>query len=111
MVYDSRVVNEEMVRDFINKMRLHNAGYAFISTLFNIRYAPDLRNRLSDITAPTLIVWGENDRMIPLAENAPHFNGIPNTIMGRLLVVINECGHLVPVEKPAMFGEIVVNCI
>jgi 2-hydroxy-6-oxonona-2,4-dienedioate hydrolase len=111
MVHNRSVVDQEMVTDFMNKMKLPNAGHAFISTLFNIKYAPDLRNRLSNITAPTLIVWGDNDRMIPLAENAHRFSGIPNTIMDRLLVVIKKCGHLVPIEKPARFSNIVSKCI
>jgi pimeloyl-ACP methyl ester carboxylesterase len=111
MVYDTSVVTEAMVRDFINIMNLHRAGYAFTSTLYNLKYAPGLRNRLSNITAPSLIVWGENDRMIPLAENAPQFNGIPNTIMERLLGVINECGHLFAVERPNMLGKIITTCL
>lgn len=111
MVYDTSVVTEAMVRDFINIMNLLRAGHAFTSTLYNLKYAPDLRNRLSNITAPSLIVWGENDRMIPLAENAPQFNGIPNTIMERLLILIKECGHLVPLEKPLKFSKIVIRCI
>jgi pimeloyl-ACP methyl ester carboxylesterase len=111
MVYDNRVVTQKMVRDFMNKMSLPNAVHAFMSTLYNIKYAPDLRTRLSNITAPTLIVWGDNDNMTPLADNAYQFNGIPNMIMERLLVVIKKCGHLVPLEKPVMFGKIVVRCI
>jgi len=111
MVYDTSVVTEAMVRDFINIMNLHKAGHAFTSTLYNLKYAPDLRNRLSNITAPSLIVWGDNDKMIPLAHNAQQFNGIPNTIMNKLLVVINKCGHLVPVEKPVTFSKIVLKCI
>jgi 2-hydroxy-6-oxonona-2,4-dienedioate hydrolase len=111
MVYNPRVVNEEMVRDFMNRMRLPNAKHAFISTLVNMRYAPDLRGRLSNITAPTLLVWGENDTMIPLAENANKYNGIPNMMMEKLLVVIKKCRHLPAVEKPATFNKILLKCI
>lgn len=111
MVYDPSVVTQGMVIDFINIMKLPNALHAFMSTLYNLKYAPNLRSRLSNITAPTLIVWGNNDTMIPLQGYAHQFNGIPNTIMNRLLVVIEECGHLVTIEKPAMLGEIVAKCV
>jgi pimeloyl-ACP methyl ester carboxylesterase len=40
-----------------------------------------------------------------------YYNGIPNTLMNRLLVVIEECGHLVPVEKPTKLGEIITVCL
>ena len=42
MVYDSNAVNQETVMDFMNRMRLTNAKYAFMSTVLGIRYAPDL---------------------------------------------------------------------
>ncbi|MFL6406503.1 MAG: alpha/beta fold hydrolase, partial [Nitrososphaeraceae archaeon] len=73
--------------------------------LVGIRYAPDLRGRLSNITAPTLLVWGENDTTIPLAEYAHQYNGIPNM---EELVVIKNCRHIPHVEKPAAFNRIVL---
>jgi pimeloyl-ACP methyl ester carboxylesterase len=111
MVYNPRVVNEKMVRDFMNRMRLPNAMYAFNSTLMNMVHAPELRGRVSNITAPSLIVWGEKDSMIPLAENANEYNGIPNKILRNLFVVIKKCGHLPPIEKPSAFSKIVLKCI
>ncbi len=111
MVYDPSVVTQGMVMDFINIMKLPNALHAFMSTLYNLKYAPDLRSRLSNITAPTLIVWGKNDRMIPLQGYAHQFNGIPNTIINRLLMMIKNCGHLVTVERPDMLGKIITMCL
>jgi len=49
--------------------------------------------------------------MKPLKGYAHQFNEIPNTIINRLLVVIEECGHLVPVEKPVKLGKIVAMCL
>jgi 2-hydroxy-6-oxonona-2,4-dienedioate hydrolase len=105
MVYDSNTINQEILMDFINRMSLPNAKYAFMSTLLGIRYAPDLRGRLSSITAPTLLMWGENDTTIPLAEYAHQYNGIPNM---EELVVIKKCGHIAPIEKPATFNRILL---
>jgi pimeloyl-ACP methyl ester carboxylesterase len=91
--------------DFVNRMRLTNAKYAFMSTLLGIRYAPDLRGRLSNIIAPTLLVWGEDDTTIPLAECSNQYNGIPNI---EEIVTIKNCRHIPPVEKPATFNRIVL---
>jgi 2-hydroxy-6-oxonona-2,4-dienedioate hydrolase len=104
MAYESEsAVNEEIVMDFVNRMRLTNAKYAFMSTVLGMRYAPKLNGRLSNIIAPTLLVWGENDRMIPL-QYAEEYDEIPK----RELVVIRNCGHTPYVEKPMMFNKIVL---
>ncbi|MFL6482561.1 MAG: alpha/beta fold hydrolase [Nitrososphaera sp.] len=105
MVYDPNTVNQETVMDFLNRMSLPNAKYAFMSTLVGIRYAPDLRGRLSNITAPTLLMWGDDDTTIPLAEYAHQYNGSPNM---EELVVIKKCGHIAPIEKPATFNRILL---
>ena len=42
MAYDPSIVTEDTVRDFINRMRLPNAKYAFMSTLLGIRDSPRL---------------------------------------------------------------------
>jgi 2-hydroxy-6-oxonona-2,4-dienedioate hydrolase len=105
MVYDSNTINQEILMDFVNRMNLPNAKYAFMSTLLGIRYAPRLTGRLSNITAPTLLMWGENDTTIPLAECAHQYNGIPNM---EELEVIKKCGHIAPIEKPATFNRTVL---
>ena len=105
MVYDPNAVNQEILMDFLNRMSLPNAKYAFMSTLLGIRYAPRLTGRLSNIAAPTLLVWGENDTTIPMTEYANQYNGIPNM---EELVVIKKCRHIPPVEKPATFNRIVL---
>jgi 2-hydroxy-6-oxonona-2,4-dienedioate hydrolase len=105
MVYDSNTINQETLMDFVNRMKLPNAKYAFMSTLSGIRYAPRLTGRLSNITAPTLLMWGENDTTIPLAEYADQYNEIPNM---EELVVIKKCGHIAPIERPATFNRIVL---
>jgi pimeloyl-ACP methyl ester carboxylesterase len=105
MVYDSNTINQETLMDFVNRMNLPNAKYAFMSTLSGIRYAPRLTGRLSNITAPTLLMWGENDTTIPLAEYGHQYNEIPNM---EELVVIKKCGHIAPIERPATFNRIVL---
>ena len=103
MAYEPSVVSEETIRDFMNRMRLPNAKYAFMSTLLAIRDSKDLSARLSKISAPTLLIWGANDRMIPLAYSR-EYTEIPNS----QLTIIDNCGHTPFVEKPAEFNNIVL---
>lgn len=103
MAHDPSAVTEEIVTDFVNRMRLPNAKYAFMSTLLGIKNAPALRGRLSGIIVPTLVVWGDSDRVIPV-QYARQFTEIPNCE----IVVIKECGHTPYVEKPMTFNRIVL---
>ena len=57
---------------------------------------PKLQRRLHRITAPTLLVWGEQDRLIPLANGAAYAEGIAKSA----LLPIKGCGHSVYIEKP-----------
>jgi pimeloyl-ACP methyl ester carboxylesterase len=64
-------------------------------------YMYDLRlpGLLSRVSIPTRIVWGANDRLIPL-ECGQMFN---KAIPGSDLVVINDCGHVPQLEKTEEF--------
>jgi pimeloyl-ACP methyl ester carboxylesterase len=57
---------------------------------------PKLRDRLYRITVPTLIVWGDSDRLVPLAHGKAYQEGIA----GSKLVTLEKCGHAPPFEKP-----------
>jgi pimeloyl-ACP methyl ester carboxylesterase len=103
MAFEPSSVTEDTIRDFINRMRLPNAKYAFMSTLLAIRDSEHLSGRISKIPVPTLLVWGENDKMIPL-ENAQEYSEIPNSS----LTVIKNCGHTPFVEKPLEFTKLVL---
>jgi pimeloyl-ACP methyl ester carboxylesterase len=50
---------------------------------------------------PTLIVWGDRDRIIPVA----HAHTTHELIPGSRLVVIEGAGHFLPVEQPVAFLE------
>src|SRR5262245_1303637 len=63
-------------------------------------YDPNLRKWLHRIERPTLIVWGDSDKLIPPAYGPAYRDLIP----GAKLEVIKNCGHLPHVEKT---GELV----
>jgi pimeloyl-ACP methyl ester carboxylesterase len=55
-----------------------------------------LTSRLGRIKAPTLVVWGAKDRLLPLPLGEAYHRGIP----GAALTVLEGCGHLPPLEQP-----------
>ncbi|HEX8803664.1 MAG TPA: alpha/beta fold hydrolase [Acidimicrobiales bacterium] len=62
----------------------------------------DTRADLPAITAPTLLVWGEEDRLIPVEPAATQLrDGLPASE----LVVVPDAGHLVNLEQPEAFDR------
>jgi pimeloyl-ACP methyl ester carboxylesterase len=55
------------------------------------------------ISQPTLLLWGENDREIPLADG----ERLHTEISGSRLVIFLNCGHLPHEEYPAEFTNVV----
>jgi len=50
-----------------------------------------------EVRVPTLIIWGRNDRWIPVADADRFAAAIP----GARKVVLEECGHVAQEERPA----------
>jgi pimeloyl-ACP methyl ester carboxylesterase len=58
---------------------------------------------LPQITAPTLLVWGERDRMIPLAHARAAVELLPNA----RLEVFDRAGHFPHLDEPERFAVLV----
>src|SRR5262249_34904969 len=64
-----------------------------------------LKKRIHRIKAPTLIVWGEKDGLIPTVYG-PLFQ---KSILGSQLVTIPNAGHVPMVEQPDAFLQAVTS--
>lgn len=69
-------------------------------------YDRALRNRLRRIGAPTLVLWGENDHMVPRSHGEIYARSIPNA---QTLQIIADAGHSVHVEKPDVTAKIILD--
>jgi pimeloyl-ACP methyl ester carboxylesterase len=63
-----------------------------------------LQDHLQDIHVPTLILWGHDDKLIPLTNG----DYVHESIRGSRYVVIPECGHAPGIEKPSAFLDAVI---
>ena len=61
----------------------------------------DIRDRLAEIEAPTLIVWGSDDRIIPVRAGYSLHRRIP----GSRLEIFERTGHVLQLERPARFNR------
>jgi pimeloyl-ACP methyl ester carboxylesterase len=69
----------------------------------NIDYP--IRERLPEIVCPTLIVWGEDDKVIPVADASVFEELIPNSRK----VVFEDTGHMAMLERPASFNRLLAD--
>ncbi|MBS1886080.1 MAG: alpha/beta fold hydrolase [Actinobacteria bacterium] len=57
---------------------------------------PGLRDRLAGIAVPTLVIWGEDDRIASAAYGRAYAASIP----GARFEPVRECGHVPQLERP-----------
>jgi pimeloyl-ACP methyl ester carboxylesterase len=64
---------------------------------------PKLPEHLKRIECPTLVIWGKQDRLIPLAHGEYYARHISNA----QLKVLDPAGHMLPFERPDDFANLV----
>jgi pimeloyl-ACP methyl ester carboxylesterase len=64
---------------------------------------PKLERRLHRITAPTLVLWADDDRVIPIEHGRLYAERIPNAT----LRIVEDCGHAMYFERTAAFADAV----
>lgn len=79
----------------------HGAGKPGFDDALDAMTAYPIRDRLGEITCPTLIVWGEDDRLVPIRD-ASEFEWL---ILDARKVIYPDTGHMVMLERPERFNE------
>ncbi len=66
----------------------------------NLNY--DFRDRLTEIVCPTLVVWGDRDRVVPVRDADIYTELIP----GARKVILPDTGHVPQLERPGRFNAL-----
>ena len=105
LFYDKKMVSDQLVeRVFTDHMR-NNDGYTIERTVAGFAQPQFEDGKLKSIHAPTLVVWGREDNLIPVARAEKFRDGIP----GAKLAIFEQCGHLPQLEKPDEFNRAVLD--
>ncbi|NJL22839.1 MAG: alpha/beta fold hydrolase [Leptolyngbyaceae cyanobacterium SM1_3_5] len=108
-VYDASIITEDLVNEVYEMAMLPGAMKGILNVArsnFNIggqRSKPIVDN-LKTIQAPTLIIWGRQDPMVPVAHAQKAAEIIPNA----QLEIVEACGHWGPIEHPQKFNQMVL---
>src|SRR5688572_10318078 len=93
-----------VIKDQVDEATMLNA-YQSMTVLARLiwqrPYDPKLANRLRRIACPTLLLWGDHDKLVPPAYGEAYLKLIP----GSQLKLIKDCGHLPMFEKEADFVD------
>jgi 4,5:9,10-diseco-3-hydroxy-5,9,17-trioxoandrosta-1(10),2-diene-4-oate hydrolase len=100
MVYDDALITEDLIAD-----RTAAASRPeIVATLAESNAeGTDLRPDLGRIAAPTLLLWGRDDRVLPLKWGVDYARLVPNIEFH----VLPRCGHWVQIEQRERFDVLV----
>ena len=98
-IHRSRLTDKELVNT-VKEMSRNIGRDAFVRQEEAIMSRSDSLALLPTIGVPALVLCGRQDAVAPLDRHEEMAKGIP----GAELVVIEECGHLSTLERPAEVG-------
>jgi pimeloyl-ACP methyl ester carboxylesterase len=105
LVADRIRIPEILVDGFIYRIQQPNAKAAFKLAFENstrTQIGTDKLKQISDNNIPTLIMWGMQDKLIPVE----HCFAFERAIRNSRSIIINDAGHAPFAEKPAIFCEL-----
>jgi pyruvate dehydrogenase E2 component (dihydrolipoamide acetyltransferase) len=104
LVFDPALVTNDMVEDVLKYKRLDGAEAALNrisgACFAGGRQALQLASRLGEVKAPVHVVWGREDRILPVAQS----EGLPAAVE---VTVLDRAGHLVHMEKAAEVNSLI----
>jgi len=112
IVYDPQVIRDEFVAQMAGLARLPRAKEMLLSVARtgidlrgqNMKLLEPLLRRVPEVEAPTLIIWGAQDPIIPVA----HAHIAHQMIKNSQLHILDRCGHVPQIEKPEEFNRLVL---
>ncbi|HKU98930.1 MAG TPA: alpha/beta hydrolase [Vineibacter sp.] len=66
-------------------------------------YSQTLPHLLRSVRVPSLVAWGDDDRVVPLSAGHLYASCLPDA----RLEIVKACGHCVEMEKPAALAQLV----
>ena len=93
---------EKLPAPLMSQQLMGSGKPGFVDALDALTDYP-IRDRLSRIGCPTLIVWGDRDRLVPVRDAFEFERLIPDARK----VIYRDTGHVAMLERPAAFNALV----
>ena len=100
------LITEDRVESILRPLRAADAHHSLLATSRSWS-ACRIEQDAKLINQPTLIIWGEDDKVIPLDDA----RRLHDSILHSRLVVLKDCGHVPQEEQSMLFSEIVCDFV
>ncbi|HBK08694.1 MAG TPA: alpha/beta hydrolase [Acetobacteraceae bacterium] len=68
-------------------------------------YSQTLPHLLGGVRAPALVVWGDDDKIVPISAGQAYARALP----GASMTTVPECGHFAEMEKPDAVAKLAID--
>jgi pimeloyl-ACP methyl ester carboxylesterase len=110
---DPKLATHAMVAEKVALAKLPGAGKAFLKCLrymlglggFKSKAMADTREKIKRIKSPALVVWGRQDKFLPISHLATFLELMPQAES----VIMERCGHVPMIEFPKEFSQLVLS--
>jgi pimeloyl-ACP methyl ester carboxylesterase len=114
-IHDPKFVTDELIEDKYSLASLPGAQAAFLRTLrgfvglrgFARDQVREVQAAMPAMTQPTLVVWGREDRLLPVDQARILEAGLPTCRK----IIFEACGHAPMIEKAAEFNKAVLEFV
>lgn len=96
------LISDERIESIRRPLHAADAHHSVLATSRNW-FADRIQQDAELITQPTLIIWGDQDSVIPIH----HGYRLHRLMLNSRMVVIRDCGHVPQEEKSELFCELV----
>jgi len=105
LFFNKKLATDEFVLQAFTAHMSNNDAYTIQRTMAGFGQNQFVDAKLASIHAPTLVVWGREDELLPESMGEKLRDAIP----GAKLAVFDQCGHVPQLEKPADFNKAVLD--
>lgn len=98
IIFNSELVTDEQVEAYSLPYRFPGGISATLLTLqqFDNEYLVEMSHQYPDLNHPTLVIWGDQDRLIPTS----HYEKFQKDFPHAKCLLIKDCGHIPQEEAP-----------
>jgi len=103
-IYDPGTPRELVDQDLEIRARTYPKAASYFAQVAGVM-AHNTYDRLGEITAPTLVIHGENDQLVPPENGAL----LAKRIQGAKLVMLPRASHIFPTDQPEASIEAILS--
>ena len=103
VVYNQSIITSEMIKGYLEPFSKHDNIFRALAKFIRDREDDLSQQILKEIQTPILLVWGDSDKIVPIAVGKRLKSDLTNSE----LVILPKTGHLIPEEMPERTVELI----